>query len=375
MESGGVERGTVDIAGAVAAAGGTAIVASEGGQLERLLTRAGALHVTLPLASKNPFVMRRNAARLKELIEQHGVDIVHARSRAPAWSARAAARRTGRHFVTTFHGAYSISGPLKRAYNGIMTAGEVVIAPSEYIAEHIRENYKINPERLRVIQRGVDLEVFDPAHVSPQRVIQLATKWRVPDGVPLVMLPGRFTRWKGQTLLLEALTRLRDLEFCCILIGHDQGREAYRRQLEAMITKLDLSNRAFIGEHCNDMAAAYMLADVVVSASTEPEAFGRVISEAQAMGRPVVASDHGGMREQVLPGVTAFPFPPGDAESLAQALRQALLLGAEERTHVSQQAESHVRANFTKERMCARTLAVYAELLHAEDQRTSAGAA
>ncbi len=375
MESGGVERGTVDIAGAVAAAGGTAIVASEGGQLERLLTRAGAQHVTLPLASKNPFVMRRNAALLKQVIEQHGVDIVHARSRAPAWSARAAARRTGRHFVTTFHGAYSISGPLKRAYNGIMTAGEVVIAPSEYIAEHIRENYKVNPERLRVIQRGVDLEVFDPARVSPQRVIQLATKWRVPDGVPLVMLPGRFTRWKGQTLLLEALTRLRDLEFCCILIGHDQGREAYRRQLEAMITKLDLTNRAFIGEHCNDMAAAYMLADVVVSASTEPEAFGRVISEAQAMGRPVVASDHGGMREQVLPGVTAFPFLPGDAGSLSQALRQALLLSAEERTHVSQQAESHVRANFTKERMCARTLALYADLLYAEDQRTSAGAA
>ena len=363
LEAGGVERGTVDIAGAVAAAGGTALVASEGGQLERLVTRVKAQHVTLPLASKNPFVMRRNAARLAQVIAQHGVDIVHARSRAPAWSARAAARRAGGRFVTTFHGTYNASGPLKRMYNGVMTKGDLVIAPSEFIAGHIRETYKMDPERLRVIQRGVDLEVFDPAKVTPQRVIQLATKWRVPDGVPLIMLPARFARWKGQTLLLQALTRLRDLEFCCIRIGHDQGRDAYRRQLEAMIARLDLTSRAFIGEHCNDMAAAYMLADVVVSASTEPEAFGRVISEAQAMGRPVVASDHGGMREQVLPGVTAFPFAPGDAEALAQALRQALLLDGEQRAHIGQQAVAHVRANFTKERMCARTLALYGELL------------
>jgi glycosyltransferase involved in cell wall biosynthesis len=375
LEAGGVERGTVDIAGAVAAAGGTAIVASEGGLLERRLGRVGVQHVTLPLASKNPFVMRRNAARLAQVIERHGVDIVHARSRAPAWSARAAARRTGRRFVTTFHGAYPFSNPFKRIYNGIMTKGEFVIAPSEFIAAHIRENYKVDPGRLRVIQRGVDLEVFDPAKVTPQRVIQLATKWRVPDGMPLVMLPARFARWKGQALLLQALTRLRDLEFCCVLIGHDQGRESYRRQLEAMIARLDLSSRAFIGEHCNDMAAAYMLADVVVSASTEPEAFGRVISEAQAMGRPVVASDHGGMREQVLPRVTAFPFLPGNAESLAQALRQALLLDGDQRAQIGQQAESHVRANFTKERMCARTLALYRELLDAQSGRAASDAA
>jgi glycosyltransferase involved in cell wall biosynthesis len=375
LEAGGVERGTVEVAGAVTAAGGTAIVASEGGQLERLLTRVGAQHIKLPLASKTPFIMRRNAALLAQMIERHGVDIVHARSRAPAWSARAAARHSGCRFVTTFHGAYPFSNPFKQLYNAIMTKGDLVIAPSKFIAEHIRDNYRIDPQRLRVIQRGVDLEVFDPAKVTPQRVIQLATKWRVPDGVPLVMLPARFARWKGQALLLQALTRLRDLEFCCVLIGHDQGRESYRRQLEAMIARLDLSSRAFIGEHCNDMAAAYMLADVVVSASTEPEAFGRVISEAQAMGRPVVASDHGGMREQVLAGVTAIPFLPGDAESLSQALRQALLLDGDQRAHIRQQAESHVRANFTKERMCARTLALYGELLGVETGRGLSGAA
>ncbi|MDH3790744.1 MAG: glycosyltransferase, partial [Rhodospirillales bacterium] len=193
-----------------------------------------------------------------------------------------------------------------------------------------------------------------------------ANSWRVPDDLPLVMLPARFSRWKGQALLLQALTRLRDLEFCCILIGADQGRAAYRRELEKLIDRLDLRSRAFVVDQCNDMAAAYMLADVVVSASTEPEAFGRVISEAQAMGRPVVASDHGGMREQVLPRVTAFPFPPGDEVSLAEALRQALRLSTSEREHVSRQAEAHVRANFSKDKMCARTLALYRELLGLE---------
>jgi glycosyltransferase involved in cell wall biosynthesis len=187
------------------------------------------------------------------------------------------------------------------------------------------------------------------------------------------MLPARFSRWKGQALLLQALTRLRDLEFCCVLIGADQGRAAYRRELETMIARLDLRSRAFVVDHCNDMAAAYMLADVVVSASTEPEAFGRVISEAQAMGRPVVASDHGGMREQVLAQVTAFPFPPGDADALAEALRQALRLSTSEREHVGRQAVTHVRANFSKDRMCARTLALYRELLGLEAEGQAGG--
>jgi glycosyltransferase involved in cell wall biosynthesis len=373
LETGGVERGTVDIADAVVKAGGTSIVASEGGQLERHLVRAGAQHVRLPLASKNPFVMRRNVARLAQVIERYDVDIVHARSRAPAWSARRAARRAGCRFVTTFHGTYNSSNPVKRAYNGIMTKGDLVIAPSEFIAGHIRNDYKVDPERIRVIQRGVDLDVFDPARVSPQRVIQMANKWRVPDDLPLVMLPARFSRWKGQALLLQALTRLRDLEFCCVLIGADQARAAYRRELENMIARLDLRSRAFIVDHCNDMAAAYMLADVVVSASTEPEAFGRVISEAQAMGRPVVASDHGGMREQVLAQVTAFSFPPGDADALAEALRQALCLSTSDREHIGRQAVTHVRANFSKDKMCARTLALYGELLGLEADREAGG--
>ncbi len=363
LVAGGVERGAVDVAIALTAAGATAIVASEGGPMEVELQRAGVLHLKLPLASKNPLVMYRNVTRLTRLVESYGVDVIHARSRAPAWSAQAAARRAGCHFVTTFHAPYAFSNPLKKRYNAVMASGERVIAISEYIGRHLLEHYKVEPERLRVIQRGVDLQRFDPDRVSQERVIRLATQWRLPDGVPLVMLPGRLTRWKGQTLLLEAMARLPDKEVCCALIGADQGRHAYRKELEEMIGSLGLSGRAFIFDHCNDMPAAYMLADVVVSASTEPEGFGRVIGEAQAMGRPVVASDHGAVREQVRVDRTAFLFQPGSVDSLSDAIARALALTPMDRKTLAWEAIHHIRQNFSKERMCDSTLEVYAELL------------
>ena len=364
MVSGGVERGTVDIAEAVVAAGGQALVASEGGTMTVGLSRAKAEHITLPLASKNPLTMWRNVARLEELIRREGVDLVHARSRAPAWSAEAAARHCGVPFVTTFHGTYNFSNELKRRYNAVMTKGDRVIAISEFIAQHLRQNYKVAPERVRVIPRGVDLMKFDPDLVSAERMIQLATAWRLPDGKPIVLLPGRLTRWKGQALLLEALALLSDLEFCCLLVGDDQGRSAFRGELEAKIKSLDLTGKAVLLDHCDDMAAAYKLADVVVSAALEPEAFGRVAGEAQAMGRPVVASEHGGSVEQILPNVTGFFFKPGDAASLAEALRRALTLDNETRGHMRQQAALHIRTHYSKALMCERTLKVYEELLN-----------
>lgn len=374
LVTGGVERGAVDIAAAVVEAGATAIVASEGGPMERELKRAGALHLTLPLASKNPFVMYRNVHRLVRLIRTYKVDILHARSRAPTWSARAAARRSGCHLVTTFHAPYNQRNFLKRRYNAIMLSGERVIAISDFIAEHIRQNYKVDPAKIEVIHRGVDLRSFDPERVSAERMIKLAGDWRLPDGVPFIMLPARLTRWKGHTLLLKALTHLRDLEFRCALVGSDQGRSAYRNELEGLIKRYELADRTFILDHCNDMPAAYMLADVVVSASSDPEGFGRVVSEAQALGRPVVASDHGGAREQVIPGRTAFLFPTGDAEALADALRAALALTSEQRERLSAEAVEHVRRHYSKDLMCARTLELYRQVLEGAAQQAPADA-
>jgi glycosyltransferase involved in cell wall biosynthesis len=362
LVSGGVERGTVDLARALVESGWTAIVASAGGPMERELARAGATHVTLPLATKSPFGIRRNARALIEVIRQHRVDIVHARSRAPAWSGWMAANATRRHFVTTFHNAYSLGTRFKHRYNSVMARGERVIAISDYVAEHVTANYGVGPNRLRTIARGVDLKTFNPDRVGGDRVVALANQWRVPDGHAVVMLPGRLTRWKGGLDFIEAIARLGRRDICCVLVGAEQ-RRGFRRELERTIEQSGVMGLFRIVDDCRDMPAAYVLADVVVSASTDPEGFGRVPVEGQAMGRPVVATDHGGARETIVAGSTGWLVSPRDPDALAAAVAEALDLTGEEREQLGQRAMAHVAANFTREKMCARTIDVYEELL------------
>ncbi|MGH7047213.1 MAG: glycosyltransferase family 4 protein [Stellaceae bacterium] len=365
LVSGGAERGTVEMAAALTAAGWNAVVASSGGPLERDIARAGATHVTLPLASKNPLVMRRNAAALARKIRELDIDIVHVRSRAPAWSAWSAVRLTGRHFVTTFHNAYGARSALKRRYNSVMARGERVIAISDFVAEHAASVHGVGADRLRTIPRGVDLRNFDPQRVGGSRIATLARQWRLPDGAPTVMLPARLTRWKGGLDLIAAIAALGRRDLCCVLVGAEQ-HHGFHRELEAAIERLGLGGLIRIVEPCADMPAAYMLADVVVSASTDPEGFGRVIVEAQAMGRPVVATDHGGARETIVPGETGWLVPPRDPSALAAAIASALACDAEERAMLAQRARAHIACRFTTEVMCARTIAVYEELLFPE---------
>ena len=363
LVTGGVERGTVDVAAALVRCGWRAIVASSGGPMTHELERTGAKHVELPVQSKNPLVMRRNVDRLVALIESENVDIVHARSRAPAHSALAACRRTRARFVTTFHGTYNLGVPLKRWYNSIMTKGDRVIAISDFIARHVVDNYGTDAGRIRMIHRGIDVDLFDPSQVSAERVIQLSRQWRLPDGIPVVMLPGRLTRWKGQAVLIEALAKLGHRNVRCLLVGDDQGRDAYRQELEDLIRRHQLESVVHIVGGCRDMPAAYMLADVVVSASTDPEAFGRVMVEAQALGRPVIGSDHGASRELIREGETGWLFPPGDADALARRLATALSLDSEARQWLADAAIENARTRFSKWRMCQATLDVYRELL------------
>ncbi|HZT52669.1 MAG TPA: glycosyltransferase family 4 protein [Stellaceae bacterium] len=370
LVTGGVERGTVDLAAALVAQGWRAVVASEGGPMVRELERAGALHVTLPLAAKNPLVMRANVGRLAAVIERNGIDIVHARSRAPAWSALAAARRTETHFVTTFHNAYGAKSWLKRRYNSVMARGERVIAISDFVAAHVAATYGVGPDRLRTVHRGIDLARFDPERVGSERVIDLARQWGLPDGVPVVMLPGRLARWKGQDVLLEALRRLGRSALHCVIVGG--GSAGWRRALADELARRPPPCPVALHEDCRDMAAAYMLADVVVSASTEPEGFGRVIVEAQAMGRPVIATAHGGAAETVVAGETGWLVPPGDAEALAAALGEALALDPAARAALAARAMAHVRARFATAHMTGRTIAIYEELLAADAARSAA---
>jgi glycosyltransferase involved in cell wall biosynthesis len=373
LVSGGAERGTIDLAGSLAAAGWVSYVASAGGPMERELHRAGATHLSLPLASKNPLVMRRNTAALIDLIRRLGVDIVHARSRAPAWSAWSACRAAGAHFVTTFHNAYGGRAALKRRYNSIMARGERVIAISQFVADYAASVYGVGPDRLRTIPRGVNLAVFDPTSVGAHRIINLAREWRLPDGAPVVMLPGRLTRWKGGLDFIAAIAATGRRDICCVLVGSEQ-RQGFRRELETAIERHGLAGLFRIVEDCRDMPAAYMLADVVVSASSDPEGFGRIIVEAQAMGRPVVATDHGGARETIVPGVTGWLVPARDPAALVTGINAALSLSAGERERFARRTITHVASHFSRETMCARTIGVYEELLFPQSTQIDAAA-
>jgi len=361
--SGGVERGTVEIANAVVQAGGRALVASAGGAKEHELQRVGAEHITLPMATKNPIGIYNNISRLADLIRQENVDIIHARSRAPAWSAYFAAKRAKIPFVTTFHGTYSRGSVFKRIYNSAMTKGVRVIAISNFIAGHIHQHYGIPSDRIRIIHRGVDLARFSAANVTAQRVIALANEWRITDGFPLVMLPGRLTRWKGQTVFIEAIAQLKRRDLRCLVVGGDQGRHEFRTELENLVEKHDLGEVVRIVDSCRDMPAAYMLTDVVVSASTDPEAFGRVVIEAQALGRPVIATDHGGAKETVIENETGWLVPPGDPGALAVAIERAIGLNEQRRAVLADRAISNVRDHFSTAAMCRKTLDVYDEVL------------
>jgi len=366
LDTGGVERGTVDVASALVAAEKVSIVVSAGGTMVRDVERVGALHITAPVDSKNPLVMLKNANTISDLIQAHRVDIIHVRSRAPAWSARLSANRCGIPFITTFHGTYNFNNPLKKAYNAIMTKGDRVIAISNFIGQHVAENYHTPHEKIRVISRGIDLDTFNPRVVSAERIVQLANSWRLNDHKPVIMLPGRLSRWKGQRVLIEAARILSRPDVRILLVGDDQGRTRYRMELENLIRQNGVQDIIHITGPCRDMAAAYMLADVVVCPSTDPEAFGRVAAEALAMGRLVVASDHGGARETVEDGKTGWLVSPGDPKALAKALCHTLDMTNADRDKHSKLAITHISENFSKQKMCSATLAVYDELMHSE---------
>ncbi len=364
LGGGGVERGTVEMSAAISRAGGTALVASAGGLLASSVERAGGRNLLIrSMPSKNPWRIWRNAARLARLIRSQKVELVHARSRAPAWSAYWATRRTGVPFVTTYHGAYNENAPFKREYNAVMAKGDIVIAISRFIEQLIVTRHSVDPARIRMIHRGVDPAVFDPDRVGPDRIMKLSRAWRLEDGQPVVLLPGRITRWKGQAVLIDALAQMATRDVCVVLVGADQGRAKFVAELSAQAERLGIAARVRMVGHCDDMPAALKLADVVVNASTDPEAFGRVVIEAQAMACPVIGTDHGGAVETIDHDVTGWRVPPGDPATLAQALDYVLSLSHEDRASVGQAARQSVWDNYTTSRMQEATLAVYRELL------------
>jgi glycosyltransferase involved in cell wall biosynthesis len=368
LDAGGAERTTIEIAEALTRAGASALVASAGGRLEGELAAAGGELIRLPhIGSKAPPAIWANSLTLSRLIAERGVELVHARSRAPAWSALWAARRRSIPFVTTYHGVYASGSPAKRLWNSVMARGDVVIANSEFTAAHVRREHPDAAARIVTIPRGVDLARFSPEAVAPERAAALAAAWGLPAaGRPdVILLPARLTAWKGHREAVLAAARLATLSprpWRMMFAGDAQGRDDYVGGLRGLIARHGLDGRIAIVGHCADMPAAFALADLVIAPSNQPEAFGRVAAEAGAMARAAVVSDLGAQREVVVDGETGLRTAPGDPEALALAMSR-LLAHPEERRRMGAAARARVEAFYTARALQDATLSVYARLL------------
>ena len=373
LDAGGSEQAAVEIAEALTRAGASALVATEGGRMATAVTAGGGEIIPLPMASKNPLTILANARRLARLIEERGVDLVHARSRAPAWSAFLAARRTGRPFVTTYHGAYGNPGPLKSAYNSVMGRGDRVIANSHYTADLIASRHPAARERIRVIYRGVDEGIFDANAVPPEAVASLRERWGVEPETKIVLQAARLTGLKGHRDTIEAAFLLAAdgaLDGAVVIFAGDAGSgSAYRQDLAALIARQGLEDKVRLVGHCAGMPAAFLAAEVALVPSLVPETFGRTSIEAQAMGCPVILSDIGALPETIVTaeqdksGFTGWLVPPGDAAALAAKIRLALHLAPKARAALGTRARARVSAKFTLREMQRATLEVYDELL------------
>lgn len=368
LDAGGVEQTVVDVARAVIEAGGRSIVASHGGRLAPYLEKLGATVVAMPVHSKNPFVQWSNTGKLRRLIRSQGVDIVHVRSRAPAWAALAAAKAERVRSVATYAGIYNAKSALKTWYNSGMVRADMTIANSDFTRDHILKTYKVAPERVISIPRGVDLKRFDPESFDVPRIMRMEEDWGLAtdDTRTRFMLAARLTKWKGQELILEAAKRLRTEgidNFYIIMAGDDQGRTAYLQSLLKTIDSYGLSNHVRLAGHVTDMPSAYQLCQFALAPSLEPEAFGRTAVEPQAMQRPPLAADHGATAETVVPGETGWLVKPGDARAWADAMKTAMALTERQRFEMGRRGRNRVRELFSLESMCTATLDVYRALL------------
>ncbi len=384
MGAGGVEQSTVDIVQALVSEGHRALVATKGGFRTGEIEAAGGEVVLMDMATKHPYsILAANVMRLAHLIDEQDVDVVHARSRAPAWSARIAARLMGRRFVTTYHGTYNARGALKRFYNSVMAKGDAVIANSQFIAKHILRQHRLPLDAIDIIPRGIDMTRFDPACVPALQAQALRGVWLgtdAPGNRHVILMPGRLTHWKGQTVFLDALGHLVKMgehtdDWCAVLMGDAQGRKDYADGLKAQARDLGIADKVVFQGHVQNMPAAYRAADLVVSPAIDPEAFGRVAVEAQAMERPIIAADHGGTRETVIDmqegpeDATGWRVAPGDPRALAQALNAALDLGESAREAMGKRGRAYVGGIYTLDAMQKRTLSVYHRVMEKARRR------
>ena len=379
LNLGGAERTTMEIAQAIMDAGGRAIVVSAGGAMADAIRATGAMLIIMPVASKNPFVIFANARRLRRIAEEHKVDIIHARSRAPAWSAYFAARQSQMIYLATYHAKVHMRPALKRFYNSVLVRGRVVIANSHFTAAQIMRAHKVPPTRIRAIARGCDVAALARENVNAARVAALRQQWGVGADDFVILCPARLTRWKGQHVLIEALAQYQNqyqssVKLKLVLLGGGEKDNSYSAMLKVLAAKLspaaqnpaaenDTENcEVIFADSTNDMASAYAAAQCVAAPSIAPEPFGRIIIEAQAACVPVLASDDGGFRETVQHGISGWLVPTANVAAWAQAIDNVVGLSPAARAQMGQAGCALVRAQFSDVLMRERTLAVYREL-------------
>lgn len=368
LHAGGVERATVDMVRALAplaaAQGVKTFVASAGGKLVEEIEAAGAIHLTLPLDTKNPFLVLWNALRLATLIKQYKIQVVHGRSRTPAWSAFLATILTGTTFVTTYHSTYSAKNSLKRFFNSVMVKGKGVIAISQFIAQHMRQEHAVPQEKIHLICEGIDTAYFSPEHVREKDMLDLKKLWRVGKGDRVVLLPARLVKRKGPDVFIKALSQVKTPNVVGILVGATKDRQHYRQELDQLIQSLGLSSKVRIVDGLSDVRAAYTLADCIVSvAGKVPESFGRVAAEAGALKKIVIGTRIGATPELCLHEKTGFLVPPNDPLALADQIDCVLALSDQERKVLQEAAREHIVNHFDLARMQQETLEFYSQFL------------
>lgn len=363
LNQGGVERGTIEIATALQQAGIPNCVISSGGKMVPELTKMGVKHIQMDVATKNPLKLWLNAKKMAKLFQKENAAVVHVRSRAPAWSVKWASQQTKIPYIATYHGRYGTKPAIKKLYNRVMVQGKKVIAVSNFIKEHLMTEYHVPESKIVVIPRGADVHLFDPAQVTPDKVQAFLNEHNIPLDKPIISLVGRLTRMKGQSVLLEAMKKMKHQEITVLFIGGNP-KGNYEKELQAEFAKLPAETTVKIfAMPGKDMPVVYAASDIFVQPSLIPESFGRSIAEAGAMKRVVVAAAHGGACELIKDGKTGFLTPVGDAKALANALDKVLDMTTKERTQIGEAAYVNVHKNYTIQNMCEKTLALYQTFL------------
>ena len=368
---GGAETGCYDLAHYLPENNCSSYIVTSGGELLKFIDRKKVKVIKLPVHSKNPFLMLFNSIALIFIILLNNISIVHARSRAPAWSCLFATKITRRKFVTTFHGTYNFKNSLKKFYNSVMVRSDLIIAGSNFIFSHINKNYPKYldlKKKFLVIFRGINVDYFDSSTTLDSEESRLISDWEVDKNKKIILMPGRLTAWKGQETFIEALNLVnKELgydSFNAVILGSDQGRDIYTKKIKRLAEQYRLTSQLKFIEHCKNMPLAYKISDIVVSASVEPEAFGRVAVEAQSMEKPIIASDIGGSKETISDNVTGFLFQSGNAEALSKKIVEALQLDESRLKSIGIEGRKNIIKKFNVEKMCFSTYSEYKKLLN-----------